>query len=143
VIESGTQTANHDETHRRWTPEVQPERDSRAGKHFAVRLDEMKSFHEGQLVTLVGEDEALDGIVVHAPSLVKVEVAVPDSAHGTVFRTVHPKVLRERSVAGEHDDALRKQIRRTGFAGRGGPRTGPGSGRRGHSQPSGHRTTGK
>jgi hypothetical protein len=45
-------------------------------------------------------------------------------------------------MAGEHDDALRRQIRRTGFAGRG-PRTGPGSGRRGHSQPSGHRTTGK
>jgi hypothetical protein len=113
------------------------------GTRFAVRLDEMRSFHEGQLVTLVGEDETLDGIVVHAPSLVKVEVAVPDSAHGTVFRTVHPKVLRERSVAGEHDDVLRRQIRRTGFAGRGGPRTGPGAGRRGHSQPSGHRTTGK
>jgi hypothetical protein len=102
----------------------------------------MRSFHEGQLVTVVGEDEALDGIVVNAPSLVKVEVAVPDSEHGTVFRTVHPKLLRERSEAGEHDDALRRQIRRTGFGGRG-PRTGPGSGRRGHSQPSGHRTTGK
>ena len=85
----------------------------------------MRSFHEGQLVTLVEEREALEGIVVHAPSLVKVEVAVPDAAHGTVFRTVHPKMLRERSEAGEHDDALRRQIRRTGFAGRGGPRTGP------------------
>jgi len=119
------------------------ERGSRVGTPFPVRLDEMKSFHEGQLITLVGEDQALDGIVVHAPSLVKVEVAVPDTAHGTVFRTVHPKVLRERSVAGEHDDALRRQIRRTGFAGRGGPRTGPGAGRRGHSEPSRHRTTGK
>jgi hypothetical protein len=103
----------------------------------------MKSFHEGQLVTLVGEGDAVDAIVVHAPSLVKVEVALPDVEHGTVFRTVHPKALRERSEAGEHDDALRKQIRRSGFAGRGGPRTGPGSGRRGHSQASGHRTTGK
>jgi hypothetical protein len=110
---------------------------------FAGRLDEMKSFHEGQLVTLVGEDEALDAIVVHAPSLVKVEVAVPDAAHGTVFRTVHPKLLRERSGAGEHDDALRRMIRRAGFGGRAGQRNGPGAAHRGHSHPSGHRTTGK
>jgi hypothetical protein len=106
-------------------------------------LDKMRSFHEGQLVTLVGEDEALEAIVVHAPSLVKVEVAVPDTGDGPVFRTVHPKRLRERSAPGEHDDALRRLIRRTTSAGRGGPRTGPGSARRGHSQPSGHRTTGK
>jgi hypothetical protein len=103
----------------------------------------MKSFHEGQLVTLVGDHEPLDGIVVHAPSLVKVEVALPDSEHGSVFRTVHPKRLRDRTVAGDHDDALRRLIRRTASAGRGGPRTGPGSARRGHSHPSGHRTTGK
>jgi hypothetical protein len=103
----------------------------------------MRSFHEGQLVTLVGEDEELDGIVVHAPSLVKIEVAVPDSEHGTLFRTVHPKVLRERSEPGEHDESLRRLIRRTGSGGRGGPRMGSGSGRRGHSQPTGHRTTGK
>ncbi len=102
----------------------------------------MRSFHEGQLVTLVGDDEALEGIVVHAPSLVKIEVAVPDSGDGRVFRTVHPKLLRERSEPGEHDDALRRLIRRTASAGRG-PRTGPGSARRGHSHPSGHRTTGK
>jgi hypothetical protein len=103
----------------------------------------MQSFHEGQLVTLVAEREALEGIVVHAPSLVKVEVAVPDTGHGVVFRTVHPKLLRERSVPGEHDDALRRLIRRTASGGRGGPRAGAGSARRGHSQPSGHRTTGK
>jgi hypothetical protein len=46
-------------------------------------------------------------------------------------------------VPGEHDDALRRLIRRTASAGRGGPRTGAGSARRGHSHPSGHRTTGK
>ena len=103
----------------------------------------MKSFHEGQLVLLVGEGKELEGIVVHAPGLVKVEVAVPDAERGAVFRSVHPKVLRHRDLPGEHDDVLRKQIRRTGFAGRGGPRSGPGSGRRGHSQASGHRTTGK
>jgi hypothetical protein len=103
----------------------------------------MRSFHQGQLVTLTGEPEALDGIVVQVPSFVKVEVAVPDSEHGPIFRTVHPKRLRERSVAGEHDDALRRLIRRTESAGRGGPRSGRGSLRRGHSHPSGHRTTGK
>jgi hypothetical protein len=103
----------------------------------------MRSFHQGQLVTLVGDHEALEGIVVHAPSLVKIEVAVPDTEHGSVFRTVHPKLLRERTEPGEHDEALRRRIRRTMSAGRGGPRTGAGSARPGHSQPSGHRTTGK
>jgi hypothetical protein len=105
----------------------------------------MRSFHEAQLVTLVGEGGTLDGIVVHAPSLVKIEVAVADAERGPVFRTVHPKALRERDTAGEHDDALRRLIRRTPSAGRAGPRSGPGAGRgrRGHSQPSGHRTTGK
>jgi hypothetical protein len=102
----------------------------------------MKSFHEGQLVTLVGEPGEIDGIVVHAPSLVKVEVALPDAERGAVFRMVHPKMLRERSVAAEHDDALRRRIRRTSSAGpRGGP--GVGHGRRGHSHVAGHRTTGK
>jgi hypothetical protein len=103
----------------------------------------MKAFHEGQLVTLVGEGNEVDAIVVHAPSLVKVEVAVADAERGAVFRTVHPKTLRERSVAGEHDDALRRRIRRTGSVDRGGPRSGPGGGRRGHTHVSGHRTTGK
>src|SRR4051812_50189312 len=82
----------------------------------------MKAFHEGQLVALVEEGSELDAIVVHAPSLVKVEVAVADAERGAVFRTVHPKTLRERSAAGEHDDALRRRIRRTGAGDRGGPR---------------------
>jgi hypothetical protein len=103
----------------------------------------MKSFREGQMVTLVGEDSELDAIVVHAPSLVKLEVAVPDAERGAVFRTVHPKTLKDRSVVGEHDDALRRRIRRTPSSGRAGPRSGPGRGRRGHSHVSGHRTTGK
>ncbi len=103
----------------------------------------MRSFHEGQLVTLVGDGEPLDGIVVHVPSLVKVEVAVPDTGDAPVFRTVHPKLLRERAEPGDQDDALRRLIRRTASGGRGGPRSGAGSARRGHSQPSGHRTTGK
>ena len=105
----------------------------------------MRAFHEGQLVTLVEEGGELDGIVVHAPSLVKVEVAVADAERGALFRTVHPKRLSERRIAGEHDDALRRLIRRTPSAGRAGPRSGPGTGhaRRGHAHASGYRTTGK
>jgi hypothetical protein len=103
----------------------------------------MKAFHEGQLVTLVQESSECDAIVVHAPSLVKVEVAVADAERGALFRTVHPKSLRERSAAGEHDDALRRRIRRTASADRAGPRSGAGGGRRGHTHVSGHRTTGK
>ena len=102
----------------------------------------MKAFHEGQLVTLVDEDSELDAIVVNAPSLVKVEVAVADAERGALFRTVHPKTLRERDVAGEHDEALRRRIRRTASAGRAG-RGGPVGARRGHSHVAGHRTTGK
>src|SRR4051794_29762225 len=102
----------------------------------------MKAFHEGQLVTLVGEGNELDAIVVHAASLVKVEVAVADGESGAVFRTVHPKMLRERSAPGEHDDGLRRRIRRTVSAGRA-SRGGPGGARRAHSHVSGHRTTGK
>ena len=102
----------------------------------------MKAFHEGQLVTLVEEGSELDAIVVQAPSLVKVAVAAADTERGAVFRTVHPKLLRERSVAGEHDDALRRRIRRTASAGRA-ALGGPGGARRGHSHIAGHRTTGK
>src|SRR4051812_293018 len=104
----------------------------------------MKAFHEGQLVALVEEGSELDAIVVNAPSLVRVEVAVADAERGAVFRTVHPKTLRERATGGEHDDALRRAIRRTpsgGFGSRGGP--GARNGPRGHSRASGHRTTGK
>ena len=102
----------------------------------------MKVFHEGQLVTVTRDGSELDGIVVHVPSLVKVEVAVADDESGAVFSTLHPKTLKERTEAGEHDDELRRRIRRTSPSGRG-PRNGPGGGRRGHSSVSGHRTTGK
>jgi len=102
----------------------------------------MKSFHEGQLVTLAGDEGELDCIVVHAPSLVKIEIAVPDAEAGPVFRTVHPKLLKARSEEGEGDEALRRLIRRSPGARRG-PRGGPGGSRRGHSHATGHRTTGK
>ena len=102
----------------------------------------MKFFHEGQLVTLLDEGEELDGIVVHRQSVAKIEVAVPDAEDGVAFRTVGPKLLKERTEAGEQDDALRRLIKRTASAGRG-PRTGPGGARRGHSHASGHRTKSK
>src|ERR671923_1854382 len=93
----------------------------------------MKAFHEGQLVTLVGERSELDAIVVHEPSLVKIEVAVADAERGAVFRTVHPKTLRQRSAVGEHDNALRRRIRRAPSARR--PRPPRGGGRRGRGRP--------
>ena len=73
----------------------------------------------------------------------KVEVAVADAERGAVFRTVHPKVLKERTEGSEQDDALRRRIRRTGSGGRAGSSSGPGGGRRAHSHVAGHRTTGK
>src|SRR5215218_1540350 len=104
----------------------------------------MKSFREGALVSIVADGEERDGIVVHARSLVRVEVAVWDAEHGSTFRELHPKHLRERTAEGEHDEALRRQIRRAPGGG-GGPRSGAGgaAGRRGHGHTSGHRTTGK
>jgi hypothetical protein len=101
----------------------------------------MRTFREGQLVTLRWEGEDLDGIVFHAPSLVKVEVATPDADRGPVFRIVHPRLLRERDLPGEHDDVLRRLIRRS----RAGSRSGGliGHGRSGHSRATVHRTTGK
>ncbi|HEV2814166.1 MAG TPA: hypothetical protein VGW10_13010, partial [Solirubrobacteraceae bacterium] len=71
----------------------------------------MKSLTEGQLVIVVDDGAAVDGIVVHVASFLKAEVAVPDDEHGAVFRSVHRKALRERAEPGEHDEALRKAIR--------------------------------
>jgi hypothetical protein len=103
----------------------------------------LKTFREGQLVTVEAQGAALDGIVVHVPSLVKVEVAASDPEHGPVFRTVHPKALTARSESQPGDELLRRFMRRAAVQGRGGPRSGPGGGRRGHTRAAGHRTTGK
>jgi hypothetical protein len=102
----------------------------------------MKPLREGQLVTVSGEGPPLEGIVHHAPSLVKVVVAVPDEERGPVLRTVHRRAVTERTAAGDDDDALRRLIRREGRAGqRGGQGGGPG--RRAHTRGPVHRTTGK
>ena len=104
----------------------------------------MKSLSEGQLVTVVDDGVRVEGIVFHVESFMKAVVAVPDAdGHGS-FRTVHRKALAERTEAGEHDEVLRKAIRRAGLSGRGGSggRGGPGGGARGHTRGADHRSTG-
>jgi hypothetical protein len=103
----------------------------------------LKTFHEGQLVTVEADGARLDGIVVHVPSLVKVEVAVEDPTDGPVYRMVHPKVVTPREEQHEADEALRRLIRRTSPSARGGPRGGAGGVRRAHSRAAGHRTADK
>ena len=72
----------------------------------------LKTFREGQLVSVATEDGGLDGVVAHVTSLVKVEVAVDQAGSGPVFRTVHPKSLTPRDEPGPSDDALRRLIHR-------------------------------
>jgi hypothetical protein len=103
----------------------------------------LKTFHEGQLVTVQVDGVQVDGVVVHVPSLVKVEVAVEDAADGPVFRMVHPKVVTPREEEHEADEALRRLIRRSGPSGRAGPRGGGGGVRRAHTRTAGHRTADK
>jgi hypothetical protein len=120
------------------------QRDDRASERPRVSSKLMlKSFREGQLVTVAAEGGTLDGIVVHVSSLVKLEAAVAEPERGPVFVTVHPKSLTARTEAGPADEALHRFIRRTATPGRAGPRGQPGQGRRGHTRAAGHRTTGK
>jgi hypothetical protein len=103
----------------------------------------LKTFKEGQLVSVAAEGGALDGVVSHVASLVKVEVAVDEGERGPVFRTVHPKSLTARDAPGPSDDALRRLIHRsaaTGHAARGGT---TGRGRSAHTRGAAHRTTGR
>ena len=101
----------------------------------------MKSLHEGQLVTVSENGETFDGIVFQVQSVMKAVVAVPDDEHGAAFRTVHRGTLKERGP-GEHDDALKKVIRRTPSGSRSGAGAGV-QGRRGAARAAGHRTTSK
>src|SRR5687767_9195039 len=103
----------------------------------------MKPLSEGQLVTVDEDGSPVEGIVFHVESFVKAVVAVPDDdGHGT-FRTVHRKTIHERSEAGEHDDALRKLIKRTPSGARSGAGKGGGvGGSRGHTRGADHRSTG-
>jgi hypothetical protein len=103
----------------------------------------LKTFHEGQLVTVAVDGVQLDGVVVHVPSLVKVEVAVEDAGDGPVFRMVHPKVVTPRDEEHEADEGLRRLIRRNSPPGRAARGGGAGQPRRAHSRASGHRTADK
>ncbi len=93
-------------------------------------------------MTVTEDDVTLDGIVYDTPSLLKVVVAVPELDGGAGFRTVRRGALAERHEAGEHDDELRKLIRRSPRMGRGGPFGGSGP-RQGHTRAQSHRTTSK
>ncbi len=103
----------------------------------------LKTFREGQLVTVITEDGAVDGVVAHVAGLVRVEVAVEDAESGPLFRTVHPKALRPREEPGPSDDALRRLIHRAAAGGHGAPGGASGQGRRAHTRAAAHRPTGR
>jgi hypothetical protein len=106
----------------------------------------MEHLSAGDLVKVAREGGPREGIVFDVLSASKVVVAVSDRTRGPILRTVHPSALTERSAEGPHDEALRRLIRRTPSAARGGPRggNGPGQGPRGgHVRAPAHRTTGK
>ena len=103
----------------------------------------MKPLSEGQLVTVDENGAQVEGIVFHVESFVKAVVAVPDEEGHGVFRTVHRKTLHEREAPGEHDEALRKLIKRTPSGARSGAGKGGGvGGSRGHTRGADHRSTG-
>jgi hypothetical protein len=98
-----------------------------------------------QLVKVATGGPPLDGIVVDVPSEHKVVVALVDSRRGPVYRTVDADAVSVREQEGPQDRALHALIRRTPHTARGagGGAGGPVQGRRGHSHPTMHRTTGK
>ena len=103
----------------------------------------LKTFREGQLVSLATEDGGgLDAVVAHVTSIVKVEVAV-EQADGPAFRTVHPKSLTPRDEAGPDDEALRRLIHRAAAPGHSAAGGTAGRGRRAHTRGAAHRTTGR
>lgn len=102
----------------------------------------LKTFREGQLVSLATDDGGVDGVVAHVASLVKVEVAV-EEADGPVFRIVHPKSLTPREDPGPADDALRRAIHRAAAPGHAAAGGASGRGRRAHTRGAAHRPTGR
>jgi hypothetical protein len=107
----------------------------------------MEPVSTGELVKVAGSGPERDGIVFDTPSKSKVVVALVDPGRGPVLRTVHPKLVSERSQEGPDDRALQLLIRRTptppdrGAAGGGMGAAGRGSA--GHARGTMHRTTGK
>lgn len=103
----------------------------------------LKTFREGQLVSVAGDGGDVDGVVAHVASLVKVEVAVEDAENGPVFRIVHPKSLTPREKPGPADEALRRVIHRAAAPGHSAAGGSSGRGRRAHSRGAAHRPTGR
>jgi hypothetical protein len=101
----------------------------------------------GELVKVAGGGPERDGIVFDTPSKSKVVVAIVDPGRGPVLRTVHPKLLSERSEEGPDDRALHLLIRRTPSPpardAAGGGMAAAGRGSAGHARGTMHRTTGK
>ncbi len=116
-------------------------------RHTARYAVPMEPISTGELVKVAGDGPERDGIVFDTPSKSKIVVAVVDPGRGPGFRTVHPKLVSERSEEGADDRALRLLIRRTpspptrGSAGGGMGAAGRGSA--GHARGTMHRTTGK
>ena len=103
----------------------------------------LKTFREGQLVTVATEDGDVDGVVAHIDSLVKVQVAVAQHGSDPMFRTAHPKTLTPRDEPGPADDALRDLIHRAAGAGHSAPDGTSARGRRAHTRAAAHRPTGR
>ena len=103
----------------------------------------LKTFREGQLVSVATDDGDVDGVVAHVASLVKVEVAVEHEGHDPVFRTVHPKALAPRDEPGPADDELRRLIHRAAAQGHAATGGASGRGRQGHTRGTAHRPTGR
>jgi hypothetical protein len=105
----------------------------------------MEPANPGERVNVAAGGAVSHGIVFDTPSRSKVVVAMVDPGRGPVFRTVHPKLLTERTEEGAHDQALLLLIRRTPPPVRGADGGGVGVGRQraGHTRGSMHRTTGK
>ena len=103
----------------------------------------LKTFREGQLVSVATDDGSVDGVVAHVTSLVKVEVAVDQPGSGPLFRTAHPKSLAPRDEPGPADDALRRLIHRAAAPGHSDAGGASGRGRRAHSRAAAHRPTGR
>lgn len=103
----------------------------------------LKTFRDGQLVTVASESGAQPGVVAHIASLVKVEVAVEEAASGPMIRTVHPRSLTPREEPGPADDALRRLIHRGGAVGHQALGGASGRDRRAHTRAAAHRPPGR
>ena len=103
----------------------------------------LKTFREGQLVSVATEDGDLDGVVAHVDSLVKVQVAVAQPEGDPMFRTAHPKTLTPRDEPGPADDALHNLIHRAAAGGHSAPGGTSAGGRRAHTRAAAHRPTGR